>query len=214
MKPRCSSLFTTIIFAVTMNSFAQAPATPLAGFVFANAITSNQSADVTANGKKLTRKGLNSGTATSGLGLPVGSYQLQISVPNMTPAAATIPINVGTTPIIVAYREQSIDPTTRRAKEAVKLLQLPALPQKEKYIISTINVEPKEAFAAAASGQSQTLQFGKPGVFETKSIKISDAKGTSETVEVDERASYYCFVFRKADGKIGTVLVPQMIYTW
>lgn len=191
---------------------AQAPA--LAGFVFANAIGINGKTDVTANGKKLTRSGLEPGMATSGLGLPVGNYQMQVTAPGCETANVPVTIVVGTTPIVVAYLERKFDARTNTTKNFIRLLQLPAEPQESKYIFKVMAVDPAANFNVIAGGQTQALQNFKPSVLEAKSIRISDSAGATEEARVTEKGSYYCFVFRKADGKPGTTVLPQRIYQW
>lgn len=191
---------------------AQAPA--LAGFVLANAIGINGKTDVTASAKKLTRSGLEPGMATSGLGLPVGNYQMQVTAQGCETANVPVTIAVGTTPIVVAYLERKFDARTNTTKNFIRLLQLPAEPQESKYIIKVMAVDPAANFNVTASGQTQTLQNFKPAVLEAKSIRISDSVGATEEAKVSEKGSYYCFVFRKADGKPGISLVPQRIYQW
>ena len=77
MKLLCN-LF-ALLFVCLIASSASSQSTPLAGFVFVNAIGTAGKADVSANGKKLTNSGLEPGMATSGLGLEVGTYQVPIS---------------------------------------------------------------------------------------------------------------------------------------
>jgi hypothetical protein len=191
---------------------AQAPA--LAGFVFANAIGINGKTDVTANGKKLTRSGLEPAMATSGLGLPVGNYQLQVTAPGCETANLPVTIAVGTTPIVVAYLERKFDARTNTTKNFIRLLQFPAEPQENKYIIKVMAVDAAANFSVTAGGQTQTLQNFKPAVLEAKSVRIRDSAGATEEAQITEKGSYYCFVFRKADGKPGTAVFPQRIYQW
>ena len=186
----------------------------LAGFVFANAIGVNAKADATASGKKLTRKGLDPGMATSGLGLPVGGYQLQVTAQGCEPANTALTIKAGTTPIIAAYLERRVDPRTNTTRNFIRLLPLTAQPQESQYLIQVVSVDPTTVFNASANGQTQPLQAFKPAAFASKTVKITDSTGASEEAKVDEKGSYYCFVFRKADGKPGTTLVLQKIYQW
>lgn len=186
----------------------------LAGFVFANAIGVNAKADATASGKKLTKRGIDPGMATSGLGLPVGSYQLEVTAPGCETASAPLTIKTGATPIMVAYLERKKDPRTNALKNFIRLLPLAAQPQESQYLIQVISVEMTTAYQAAGNGQAQTLQPLKPVVFSGKMVKITDSAGASEEVKVDEKGSYYCFVFRTADGKLGRTVVPQRIYHW
>lgn len=186
----------------------------LAGFVFANAIGVSAKADVAANGKKLTKNGIEAGMATSGLGLPLGNYQMQVSAAGCETATSPLTIAAGATPVVVAYLERKFDPQTRTIKNFVRLLQLPSEPQESKYLIKVISVDADANFTATASGQTQTLQNFKPAVFEAKSIRITDSAGGTEEPKVSDKGSYYCFAFRKADGKPGTSLVLQRIYQW
>src|SRR5437868_15444005 len=90
--------FKFLLFAmllVGVCSSISAEILPLAGFVFANAIGIAGKADITANGKKLILKGLEPGMATSGLGLPVGSYQLQVTAPSCETANLNVTLAVG-----------------------------------------------------------------------------------------------------------------------
>src|SRR5438270_5697879 len=123
-------LLLQILAFAYFDASAQAPA--LAGFVFANAIGINGKTDVTANGRRLTRSGLEPAMATSGLGLPVGNYQLQVTAPGCETANLPVTIAVGTTPIVVAYLERKFDARTNTTKNFIRLLQLPAEPQESR----------------------------------------------------------------------------------
>ena len=193
---------------------SQAQNAKLAGFVFANAIGVSGNADLTANGRKLTNKGVPAGAATSGLGLEIGSYSVQVTAPGCVPATAPVQLAEGSTPILVAYRERTIDPRSSKPQDVVKTLQLPAQPQKQKFSLTVVSVDPAGRFTATAGGRTQGLEFGKPVNFESKTLKIADATGASAEAEVDEKASYYCFLFHTAEGKPTIVTVPQQIYTW
>ncbi len=193
---------------------AQASAPTLAGFVFANAIGIKEKADITANGQKLTSAGVVPGIASSGLGLPPGSYNIVVTAPECESAKASIQLTVGATPILVAYLDPAPDPTTHVPKNFIRLLQLPAQPQTEKYLINAVAVDRATAFTASVGGQTQALEFLKPVLFEGKRITVNDQTGHSDSTAGDERCSYCCFVFRKADGTPGTILVPQRIYRW
>jgi hypothetical protein len=205
-----SIFFSTFLFPF----YCSAQQQQLAGFVFANAIGINEKADVTANGKRVTRKGLDAGWATSGLGLPVGNYEVQVTAPGCESAKASVVTKMGTTPVVVAYLERRNDPRTNVLKNFIRLFQLPAEPQEQKYLIKVISVDPTARFNATASGQTQPLQLFRPAVFENKTVKIIDANGATQDATVDEKGSYYCFVFHKADGKPATCLVPERIYQW
>lgn len=205
-------LISTLSYLPALSIRAQSPA--LAGFVFANAVGVAANADVTANGKKLTRKGLEPGMATSGLGIPVGNYQMQVSAPGCETATAPLVIATGSTPIVVAYLERKLDPRTNTTKSFIRVLPLSAEPQESKHIIKVMAVDPAANFSVTASGQTQPLQNFKPLVLEAKSLKVSDSAGGTEEARVTEKGSYYCFVFRKADGKPGISVVPQRIYQW
>jgi hypothetical protein len=186
----------------------------LAGFVFANAIGISDKADITANGKKLTKSGIEPGMATSGLGLKIGSYQVQVTAPACESASTQLQIAEGSTPVLISYLEPVIDPATKKPKNVIRLIQLPSQPQEQKYLLIALSVDPNGAFNATGSGRLQSLQFQKPVSFEAKKIAISDQTGSSAEAEVDKKDSYYCIIFHKADGKTGTVLVPQRIYHW
>src|SRR5437870_2244415 len=139
----------------------------LAGFVFANAVGISAKADVTASGKKLTKNGIEAGMATSGLGLPVGNYQLQVTAPACEPATTPLIIAPGVTPVVVAYLERKIDPRTRAIKNFIRLLQLPSEPQENKYLIKVISVDADANFTASASGHTQTPQYFKPAAIDS-----------------------------------------------
>src|SRR2546423_3468089 len=124
-----TSLSAVISLCAISPLFAQAPAQPLAGFVFANAIGIKDKADITANGKKLTTNGVAPGIASSGLGLPVGSYQLQVTAPGCETVNAPVQLSIGTTPIVIAYLERVTDPKTNTTKNFIRLLQIPAEPR-------------------------------------------------------------------------------------
>lgn len=212
MKHFCSFLVAQVL--VFAGSPSNAQTQNLAGFVFSNAIGIVGKADVTASGRKLTKNGIEAGMATSGLGLPVGSYQLQVTAPGCETATAPVTIAIGATPVVVAYLERKTDPQTRAVKNFIRLLQLPCEPIENKYLIKVISVDSTANFIASASNQTKTLELLKPVIFENKVVKIADTSGANEEAKVDEKGSYYCFVFRKADGKPGFSLVPQRIYQW
>jgi hypothetical protein len=193
---------------------AQGPAQPLAGFVFANAISITEKADITANGKKLTSNGVAPGIASSGLGLPVGSYQLLVTAPGCEAANATIQLAVGTTPIVIAYLERVTDPKTRITKNFIRLLQIPAEPQTERYLLKPFSVDPTGPFIVKAGGQTQTVEFRKPIRIEGRKLTVTDPAGSSDEAVPEEKGSYYCILFRKADGKAAVILVPERIYQW
>src|SRR5437588_10822236 len=109
-------LILIIELSVLAISETRAQTQNLAGFVFANAVGVSAKADVTASGKKLTKNGIEAGMATSGLGLPVGNYQLQVTALGCESATAPLTIAAGTTPVVVAYLERKFDPRTRTIK--------------------------------------------------------------------------------------------------
>ena|SRR5947209_2365939 len=210
--------FSNVVFSLTLllsaafNAAGQSQG--LAGFVFANAVGISGKADVSANGKKLTRSGLEPGMATSGLGLPVGNYQLQVSAPGCESATAPLSIAAGTTPVVVAYLQRELDPRTHTVKNFIRLLQLPCEPQDQRYVIKVISVDAGANFTATTSSQVQQIKPLIPAIFEAKAVKITDSTGSTEEAQVSNRGSYYCFAFLKADGKPGISLALQRIYTW
>src|SRR5881398_3613224 len=136
-----------LLFAVGMLTtvvYTPAPAQKpvLAGFVFANAVGVDGRADVTANGRKLTRQGLEQGMATSGLGMPIGNYEVQVTAPGCEPAKASIQVQVGATPVLVAFVEHVSDPRTNAVKHFVRLRQYPAVPQENNYLFNIVSVDP------------------------------------------------------------------------
>ena len=193
---------------------AQAPVQSLAGFVFANAIGIKDKADITANGKKLTTNGVAPGIASSGLGLPVGSYQLQVTAPGCETVNAPIQLTVGITPIVIAYLERVTDPKTNITKNFIRLLQFPAEPQAEKYVLKALSVDPTGQFNVTVGGQTQIAQFRKPTPLDGKKIKVTDTTGSSDEAAADEKGSYYSVLFRKVDGKPAIILIPERIYQW
>ncbi len=204
----------TIVTILAGVASAYSQEQPLAGFVFANGVGVAGKAEISANGKKLTKNGLLPGRATSGLGLPVGEYQIEVTAPGCQAGRASITIAAGTTPVVASYLEPKVDPQTKQTKNFIRLLQVPSTPQDGRYSITCISLDPVPQFSASAGGNTVTLQPRKPEVFESKSLKVTNAAGTVQSVSVDEKGSYYCFVFRKADGAPGTCLVPQRIYEW
>jgi hypothetical protein len=203
-----------LLLYVVSPLFAQVPAQPLAGFVFANAIGIKDKADITANGKKLTTNGVAPGIASSGLGLPVGSYQLQVTAPGCETVNAPVQLVVGTTPIVIAYLERVTDPKTNTTKNFIRLLQVPAEPKTDKYVLKALSVDPTGQFSVTGGGQTQAVQFRKPVILEGKKIKATDAAGSSDEAAADEKGSYYCVLFRKVDGKVAVILIPERIYQW
>lgn len=186
----------------------------LAGFTFANAIGVAGKADITATGKRLTKSGIEAGMVTSGLGLPVGSYRLQVTAPGCESATLPLAIASGSTPVVVAYLDRKVDPQTRSVKNFIRLSQFPSEPQDSKYLIKVISVEATANFTANGSGQTQVLEMLKPAIFEGKTVKIGNPSGATKEVQVTNKGSYYCFVFQQADGKPGVSLALQRIYHW
>jgi len=213
---RCLLLLSTIpLINVAARAQGLPPEQKLAGFVFVNAIGIEQKADISANGKKLTTSGVAPGIASSGLGLPIGAYQLQVSAPGCEVANASVQLVVGATPIMIAYLERVTDPKTKITKNYIRLLQVPAQPQTEKYIINALSVDPTAPITVSAGGRTQTLEFKKPVAFEAKVIKVDgDTPANSEEAAAEEKGSYYCVVFRRTDGKAAPILIPQRIYQW
>lgn len=215
MKPLFSTLVTTsLLLSGSSLMLAQGPGANLAGFVFANAIGITEKADITANGKKLTTNGVSAGIASSGLGLPIGSYQIQVTAPGCEVANTSLQLVVGATPIIIAYLEPVTDPKTKVTKNYIRLLQVPAQPQSEKYLMTAISVDQSRPLSVTAGGQTQTVEFKKPVRFEGKVIKATGATNDSDELTAEEKGSYYCVLFRQANGKIEGILVPQRIYQW
>jgi hypothetical protein len=215
MKHPFSILVSTLLSLCAASPItAQAPTQSLAGFVFANAIGIQDKADITANGKKLTTNGVAPGIASSGLGLPVGSYQLQVTAPGCETLNASIQLAVGTTPIVIAYLERVTDPKTNITKNFIRLLQFPAEPRTDKYVLKALSVDPTGQFSVTGGGQTQTAQFRKPFPLEGKKIKATDTAGSYDEATADEKGSYYCVLFRKVDGKVAVILIPERIYQW
>lgn len=215
MKHPSNILLSTFLLLCAVSPIlAQPPAQSLAGFVFANAIGIKDKADITANGKKLTTNGVAPGIASSGLGLPVGSYQLQVTAPGCETANASVQVTVGATPIVIAYLERVTDPKTNVTKNFIRLLQIPAEPQTDRYVLKALSVEPIAQFSVTGGGQTQAAQFRKPVRLDGKKIKATDAAGSSDEAAADEKGSYYCVLFRKADGKVAIILIPERIYQW
>ena len=193
--------------------WAQPP--PLAGFVFVNAVGVKDKIEIIANGKRLTSIGIAAGIASSGLGLPVGNYQLQVIALGCETATTPLQLSVGTTPILIAYLERVTDPKTNITKSFIRLLQLKAEPETEKYVINALSVDPVGgSMSVTAGGQTQTVEFRKPARFEGKKLKVADLAGSTDETSADERGSYYCVLFHKADGKVAAILVPERIYRW
>jgi hypothetical protein len=204
--------FKAVAALLLVASMCHAQEQPLAGVVFANAVGIEGNTDITANGKRLTRKGLEPGMATSGLGVPIGKYSLQITALGCEPANLPVTVAVGATPVVTAYLERRVDPKTNTPKDFIRVLQLPSEPQESKYLIKVIYLGQTAGFAPSADGQ--LLQNLVPVTFENKTVKITDSSGGMVDARVSEKGSYYCFVFRKVDGKAGISLVPQRIYRW
>lgn len=207
-----SFLLSQALLLIYSHVDAQAP--QLAGFVFANAIGIDAKADATASGKKLTRNGLDPGMATSGLGLPVGSYQLQVTAPGCESATIPLTIAPGVTPVVVAYLERKFDPQARTIRNFIRLLQFPSEPQNNGYLMKVISVDPEAKFTASAGTRAEALQNFRPAVFDAKSVKITDSAGGIDEAKVSQKGSYYCFAFRRADGRPGTSVALQRIYQW
>jgi len=178
------SLLVFLLFGSVFETQAQAPA--LAGVVFANAIGVNANADIVASGKKLTKKGIEPGMATSGLGLPVGNYQMQVTAPGCEPATLPLQIAIDATPILVAYLERVSDPRTNTIKNCIRLMQLAVEPQSEKYVINAISVDPNATFNVTVGGQTQAIVFRKPVKLDGKSIKVVGPGGSTAEAAADQ----------------------------
>ena len=188
-------------------------AADLAGFVFVNAVGIKDKVDITADGRRLTSHGIAAGIASSGLGLPAGSYQVKVTAPDCETATAPVQLAVGTTPILIAYLERVTDPKTNKTTSYIRLLQVMAESQTEKYVINALSVDPTEIFTVTAGGQTQPVEFRKPVRFEGKSVKVT-ATGSTDQTSADEKGNYYCVLFKKFDVKVGAILVPEKIYRW
>lgn len=212
MKPLFKILFLWAFLASSVSDIRSQPP-PLAGFVFVNAIGVKDKANITASGKRLTTNGVAAGIASSGLGLPIGNYQIQVTAPGCEPASTPLQLSVGSTPILIAYLERITDPRTKITKNFIRLLQIRAEPETEKYVIKALSVD-SSPLSVTAGGQTQSVEFRKPVTFEAKKIKVADSSGSTDETSADEKGSYYGVLFHKADGKVAAILVPERIYQW
>lgn len=217
MKALSSALlfFAASLLCVTGAAQGLPAGQKLAGFVFANAIGIEEKADITANGKKLTSNGIAPGIASSGLGLPVGSYQIQVTAPGCEVANTAVQLAVGTTPILIAYLERVTDPKTNQTKNYIRLLQVPAQPQTGKYLINALSVDPTKPISVSSGGRVLALEFRKPVAFEGKTLRVSaENPADAEEASAEEKGSYYCVLFRRPNGKATPILIPERIYQW
>ncbi len=199
----CALLFTASVEAQA----------PLAGFVFANAIGIAENADVSANGRKLTMNGVAPGNATSGLGLAVGTYQIQVTAPGCEPALSQLKLDAGTSPIILAYLEIVKD-TNGAEKRTIRLLQLPSKPQKDEWRITFVSVSARSPLPIQINGEKVSLEFKKPHSTQGKQLSVGLGESSEEPVELDEKGSYFVVVFDDAGGKAKRLLVEETVYRW
>ncbi len=196
---------------------ARAQQGQMAGFVVANA--TDQKMQLLVDGKNLIPTGIESGTATSGIPLTLGSHQIEVSIPaksqELRPAKAALTIALGTCPILVAYVEEAVDPTTRQVKKALRVVQLAQKPQKERFITTTMSlVSPPQPVSVSLNGTPVSLTYLKPQVSEGRRFVIADGPNQLEDAEYSEKCSQFCLVFKGANNKLRSILVPDMIYTW
>lgn len=203
---------TATLILCSLAASGQAP--PMAGFVFANGIDLVGQAQITVDGKNPLKGGLDQGLATSGIPLPVGTHQFQVSFPGLAPAQASLTTAVGACPIFVAYVEELPDPAAKVPKKILKLAQLPSRPQKDRYITSVISFVPSHRLSVKANGQLVVLEFQKPYVAEGRIFRLADDKTQIEEQEYGEKSSQFCLIYEAADKTLKSIIVSDMVYTW
>ncbi|MGI8819377.1 MAG: hypothetical protein ACR2ID_00650 [Chthoniobacterales bacterium] len=213
MKHNYSLALAWVALALFAQSAAgQAP--PQAGFVLVNATGQKEKAKLTADGKDILAGGLESGGATSGIPLPVGLHQIQVSVPPLAPASVALTTALGTSPILVAYVEEVLDPQSKATKRILRLTPLPQRPQTGKYLTSIVSFASLQPISVQVNHQAVTLEYKKPFPAEGRRFLLAhDGKDVLET-EYSEKSSQFCIVFRDAENNLQAILVPDMVYTW
>lgn len=197
---------------ICLDANGQAPP-QLAGFVLANA--TGLKAQLLADSKNLIPGGIDPGTATSGIPLPVGPHQMEVSVPGLPPAKTPLSTATGTCPIFVAYLEETVDPTSKQTKKTLRLMQLPSKPQKERYLTSVISFNPsRQPIPAKVNGKAVNLEYQKAYIAEGRRFVLAENADPIDETEYGEKSSQFCLVFKGADNKLKSILVPDMIYTW
>ncbi len=214
MKHKCSlelaGAAILILISWSGHSLAQTP--PQAGFVLVNATGLNEKAKLSADGKNLLGEGLESGGATSGIPLTIGTHQVQVTVPPLPPVNAPLAITAGTSPVLVAHLEEVPDPQSRTTKKVLRLTPLPQRPQTSKYLTSLVSFVPTP-LAVQVNHQPLALEYKKPSTVEGRHLLVAeDGKEILDT-EFAEKSSQFCILF-KAEKTVQAVLVPDMVYTW
>ena len=193
-----------------------AQGTQTAGFVLVNTVASPEPIMASYNGKDiLSSPGLRQGSATSGLGVDVGSGVLSVTHPELGTAETALEIDPATTPIVVAFAE--IDPPGpgKPAKRKLALHMLQTKPSKQA-AFRVFYAAGKNAEAARVSLNKQAttlspwLEKNIPG--RSLDITAGDKPVGNSEGEADES----CAVFIARDEAKGlfAVFVPEIIYRW
>lgn len=204
------------IFCTAVVGNAAAQNAEISGFVLVNAVASSDPIMASYDGKSvLAPPGLRQASATSGLGVGVGSGVISVSHPTLGSAEAAMEIKVGTTPIVVAFTENTVAKPGQPAKQKIALQVLPAKSSKQPLFRvfyaagksdSAVNLKLNNKAATLLPWRSQMIQDSN------LSVVVGETSIGNFSLEGSEPNA----VFIARDGKNGffAVSVPEIIYNW
>jgi hypothetical protein len=217
-------IFNLLFIACLITYPAQAQ-TPIAGFVFVNATGLSLPVKLHASDKPLyIGDGLPTGIATSGLGLPVGSYTLKATSEGCKPAETLLNISAGKCPTILCFLSETKDNETGKVQQSLQFMELPHSPPAESAYVVRFLYLPKQSghqtqvppLTGKVGDQSVTLKPFEPLKIEArKTVSFAPTEGGDlETTDLEEPGAYYYLIFRNADGKLASTISQDKLYVW
>jgi len=210
----CVSLFAVVTLAYLPRTVFGQSSSEISGFVLVNCIDSEKPIGASFSGKQvLSERGLGSGRATSGLGVPAGSGVLEVIHPEFGSAELPLEISKGSTPIVVAFLERDAKNPAKEPKLA--LGQVKSNPSKvASFSLLYAADSGVPAFGGAVNGKAVQLQPWRTQKIEGGSLKLESSGQEIFSVTQEQPEAWYVFLAPKKDKEFLAVGVPQIIYEW
>jgi hypothetical protein len=210
----CSSLVAVVSLAALPHTVSGQSSSEISGFVLVNCIDSEKPIGALFSGKQvLSERGLGSGRATSGLGVPAGSGVLEVVHPEFGSAELALEISKGSTPIVVAFLERDAKNPAKEPKLA--LGQVKSNPSKvASFSLLYAADSGMPAFGGAVNGKAVQLQPWRTQKIEGGSLKLESSGQEIFSVTPEQPQAWYVFLAPKKDGGFIAAGVPQIIYEW
>ncbi len=204
-------VFALLLICLRPETMAQGPA--LGGFVFAHAVATSSPVEISAGGAKLLRQGMKTPGATGALGMTEGDHQIQVTAQGCEPATGTIKVTSATTPLLVAYAEKTGEGAA--AKTAIRLLQLPSAPQKERYLTRLVWAAPRSTITVRVNGRDVTLEAGKAVPVEGSRLAVTlPGSASPMDFELEKVGSHFLLIHATPTGGLSAFLATDETASW